>query len=139
MQIFKDPNYDFIKWRWHAVVISLIFIGAGAALFFTKGINLGIDFAGGANIILKFKGDPPLARLRGDLPKATIQQYGKPADNALLIRLPKQETDGPQVGAQLQRKALWAIVLSSLAMGIYIWLRFDLKFGVAAMICIIHD
>jgi preprotein translocase subunit SecF len=50
------------------------------------------------------------------------------------------ETVGPQVGAELQRKALLAIILSSLAMGIYIWLRFrDLAFGVASIICIIHD
>lgn len=246
MQIFKDPNYDFIKWRWHAVVISLIFIGIGAALFVTRGINLGIDFAGGANIILKFQGEPPLANLRAELPAAIIQQFGKAAENEVQIRLPRQaregdyagqvveqlqkrmnpetaakhdlnyhgrdplasllmqadpdkrgtnpaaqqyyrdlakriidrrselgifssmqqvtqgtstgvaqllnekaflgrfnvlnqETVGPQVGEQLQRKAFLAIILSSLAMGIYIWLRFDLKFGVAAIVCIIHD
>ena len=44
-----------------------------------------------------------------------------------------QETVGPQVGAQLQKKAFWAIILSSLAMGPYIWLRFDFVFGVSAM------
>jgi preprotein translocase SecF subunit len=51
-----------------------------------------------------------------------------------------QETVGPQVGAELQKKALLAIILSSLAMGIYIWLRFqDLTFGLGAVVCIIHD
>jgi preprotein translocase subunit SecF len=51
-----------------------------------------------------------------------------------------QETVGPQVGKQFQQKAMMAIVLSSLAMGLYIWLRFqNLKFGVAAMVCIVHD
>jgi len=50
-----------------------------------------------------------------------------------------QETVGPQVGSQLQQKAFWAIILSSIAMGAYIWLRFDFVFGVAAIICIIHD
>lgn len=246
MKIFDNPNYDFIKWRWHAVIFSLLFIGAGLAIFLTRGINLGIDFAGGANIILRFQGEPPIAQLRADLPAATIQQYGPANNHSVLIRLPKQnregdyagatvedlrkkinpesatkhdlnyfgsdrlaalliqadpdnrgtnpaaqqyyqdmakriinkrsevgvftsmsqatqgtstgvarvlnertflgrfnvlnqETVGPQVGGQLQRKAFWAIVLSSLAMGLYIWLRFDLKFGVAAIICIIHD
>jgi len=248
MQIFKDPNYDFIKYRWHAVVVSLLIIGAGVVTFMTKGINLGVDFAGGANIILRFQEDVPLAQLRADLPVATIQQYGKAEDDSVLIRLPQlkkegdyageeveklhtkmnpesaakydlnfrgsdnlagllmqtdpdlrgtnpnseqhyrtvarsiiakrselgifrkmseatnvegvstavarvlnekafigrfnllsQETVGPQVGKQLQGKAFWAIVLSALAMGIYIWVRFDFVFGVAAIICIVHD
>jgi preprotein translocase subunit SecF len=50
-----------------------------------------------------------------------------------------QETVGPQVGRELQGKAFWAIVASALAMGIYIWVRFDFMFGMAAMICIVHD
>src|SRR5207253_5362050 len=50
-----------------------------------------------------------------------------------------QETVGPQVGRELQQKAIWAVVLSTLAMGAYLWLRFDLMFGVAAVVCIIHD
>jgi len=50
-----------------------------------------------------------------------------------------QETVGPQVGSQLQQKAIWAILLSSIAMGVYIWLRFDFIFGLSAMVCIIHD
>lgn len=50
-----------------------------------------------------------------------------------------QETVGPQVGHDLQQKAIWAVVLSTLAMGAYLWLRFDLMFGASAIVCIIHD
>ncbi|HEV7427771.1 MAG TPA: protein translocase subunit SecF [Thermoanaerobaculia bacterium] len=50
-----------------------------------------------------------------------------------------QETVGPQVGHDLQQKAIWAVVLSTLAMGIYLWIRFDLMFGASAIVCIIHD
>ncbi len=49
------------------------------------------------------------------------------------------ETVGPQVGKELQQKAIWAIILSTLAMGAYLWVRFDLMFGVAAIVCIVHD
>jgi preprotein translocase SecF subunit len=50
-----------------------------------------------------------------------------------------QETVGPQVGRELQQKAVWAVVLSTLAMGLYLWLRFDIMFGFAAIVCIVHD
>jgi preprotein translocase subunit SecF len=50
-----------------------------------------------------------------------------------------QETVGPQVGHDLQQKAIWAVVLSTLAMGLYLWLRFDLMFGASAIVCIVHD
>src|SRR5256885_10039881 len=46
-----------------------------------------------------------------------------------------QETVGPQVGRELQQKAIWAVILSTLAMGAYLWLRFDLMLGVAAVVC----
>jgi preprotein translocase subunit SecF len=46
---------------------------------------------------------------------------------------------GPQVGHDLRTKALWAVLLSTLAMLVYIWIRFDVKFGVGAIVAIIHD
>ena len=249
MQIFVNTNYDFVKYRFYAVVFSLIWVLIGLGLFLKHGINWGIDFSGGATIVLKFKDEVPLNRLRADLTDATIQSYGKPEDRAVLIRLPKQRTEsdyagqivarlnrdlnpqssagkldlnfqghdrltelltsvdpdnkgtrpdarayyanvaqnvinkrsevgiftnmqqvvsapgvttgiarvlndrtflgsfnvlnqetvGPQVGRELQLKAVWAVILSTLAMGAYLWLRFDFMFGVAAVVCIIHD
>src|SRR5690348_2318199 len=95
MQIFVNTKYDFVKYRFHAVVFSLIWVLIVVGFYMRNGINWGIDFSGGADIILKFQGQPPLARLRSELPTATIQQYDKPEAHAILIRLPelKQETD----------------------------------------------
>jgi len=248
MQIFVNSKYDFVKWRFYAVSFSLIFMLIGLGAYLKHGINWGIDFAGGATITLRFKDAVPMDRLRADLAAASIQQYGKAGDNAVLIRLPElsketdyagqvvaklnndlnpqtttkldinfhgkdrltellassdpdgkgsspaardyykniaqnivtrrselgvftnmnqatsapgvttriagflndkcflgafnllnQETVGPQVGHDLQQKAIWAVVLSTLAMGVYLWLRFDLMFGASAIVCIIHD
>jgi preprotein translocase subunit SecF len=50
------------------------------------------------------------------------------------------ENVGPQVGADLRQKALWAIVTSTLGMLIYIAWRFrSLPFGVGAIVATIHD
>jgi preprotein translocase SecF subunit len=248
MQIFVNSKYDFVRWRFYAVSFSVIFMLLGLAMFLKHGVNWGIDFAGGATVTLRFKDAVPMDRLRADLADASIQQYGKADDRAVLIRLPElnkevdyagqvvaklnadlnsqtttkldlnfhgrdrltellasidpdakgstpaakdyyrniaqnvvtkrsevgiftnmsqatsapgvttriagvlndkcflgafnvlnQETVGPQVGHDLQQKAIWAVVLSTLAMGAYLWLRFDLMFGVSAIVCIIHD
>src|SRR5207249_10395185 len=37
------------------------------------------------------------------------------------FNLLNQETVGPQVGRELQQRAIWAIVFSTLAMGVYLW------------------
>ena len=82
MQIFVNTNYDFVKWRFYAVAFSLLFMLVGGALYAVRGVNWGIDFAGGANVVLKFKDTVPLDVLRHQLADASIQQYGKTDDHA---------------------------------------------------------
>ena len=103
MQIFVNTNYDFVKYRFAAVAFSLVLMIIGGVLFMQRGVNWGIDFAGGANVALKFRGNPPIDRLRAELKDASIQQYGKPEENALLIRLPKQKTESDYAGQVVQK------------------------------------
>ena len=49
------------------------------------------------------------------------------------------EIVGPQVGEQLRSRALWAIGLSLLGMLLYLWFRFELIYGVAAVVAVFHD
>ncbi|MGA7615206.1 MAG: protein translocase subunit SecF [Thermoanaerobaculia bacterium] len=248
MELFHDPNYHWVKYRNYAVIGSLVFILTGFASFFWRGLNLGIDFSGGASIVVKFAEQVPVQTLRSHLPDATIQRYGAPEDNTVLIRLPEQkgegdyagrvvnqlygvingdvgnkidlnfkgrdtlsellmqndpdskgsgpqaetyyadlseniiakrselgiftsmsqvtsipgvssatarvlsehtmlgkmnvlnqETVGPQVGRELKTKAILAVILSTLAIGAYITIRFDLKFGIGAVVALTHD
>src|ERR1041385_6843306 len=105
MQIFVNTKYDFIKWRFAAVAFSVVWVLIGAAFYFKNGINWGIDFAGGANIVLKFKDKVPMDRLRADLTDASIQQYGKAEDNAVLIRLPQLHREGDYAGATVKKRS----------------------------------
>jgi preprotein translocase subunit SecF len=49
------------------------------------------------------------------------------------------EIVGPQVGDQLKKQAFWAIGMSLLGMLVYLWFRFELIYGVAAVVAVFHD
>jgi preprotein translocase subunit SecF len=49
------------------------------------------------------------------------------------------EIVGPQVGAQLRKQALLATLYSLIGMLIYLWVRFELIYGVAAVVAVFHD
>lgn len=49
------------------------------------------------------------------------------------------EDIGPTVGRSLQEKARWAVLLSLVGVLVYIWIRFDFRFGVAATVATFHD
>ena len=49
------------------------------------------------------------------------------------------EIVGPQVGAQLRQKALMATLYSLAGMLVYLWFRFELIYGVAAVVAVFHD
>ncbi len=51
----------------------------------------------------------------------------------------KVEMVGPKVGKDLRRKGFWAVTLSLLGMLAYIWWRFELRFGIGAIVALAHD
>ena len=71
MQIFVNSNYNFVKWRFTAVAFSVLVMIIGAVQYMRHGFNMGIDFAGGANIVLKFRDEVPMDSLRTELPGAS--------------------------------------------------------------------
>jgi len=70
-----------------------------------------------------------------DNARALIEDRGAVGEFAIL----GAESVGPAVGADLQNKARAAIGFSLLGMLIYIWLRFQLPFGVGAVVALFHD
>ncbi len=49
------------------------------------------------------------------------------------------ENVGPQVGSELRQQGLMAVVGAMIGMLIYIWIRFELRFGVGATVATLHD
>ena len=55
MQILKNPNFDFVRWRWHAIALSTLVIAAGIYVMATRGLQYGVEFSGGTIVIVKFE------------------------------------------------------------------------------------
>ncbi len=55
------------------------------------------------------------------------------------LEVRRVEMVGPKVGKDLRNKGMLAVTFSILGMLIYIWWRFELRFGVGAILCLIHD
>ena len=55
------------------------------------------------------------------------------------ISIEKVEVVGPEVGAQLTHQAILATLYSLAGMLIYLWFRFELIYGVAAVVAVFHD
>jgi preprotein translocase subunit SecF len=102
MQIFKNPNFDFLRWRWHALALSLLVIVAGGFMIATRGLQKGVDFEGGTIVILKFNETPDLNRIRDALGgDAVVQQYGEPENRDFMIR---SRRVGEESGGDLSRE-----------------------------------
>jgi preprotein translocase subunit SecF len=96
MHIFKHANFDFLRYRWHAIALSWIIIIAGAVTFWTKGIPLGIEFAGGTAVIVQFDQTPSVQQVRAAMDKSfpgggenvIVQTFGDAASRQVMIRVP---------------------------------------------------
>jgi preprotein translocase subunit SecF len=95
MDFLRNPNFDFIKWRWHAIALSALVILAGVGFIVMRGLPLGIDFSGGTLVVVKFEqavNEDAVRRALEAIPgDKVIQPYGGAADNEWLIRLPLGE------------------------------------------------
>jgi preprotein translocase subunit SecF len=167
-----NTKFDFIGLRGPAAIVSLVMVLISIVVLFVPGPNLGIDFAGGSLVHLRFPTAKPTDDLRTALANTgleavDIQDLGGQG-REFLIRVPLSEEGseavstrvaeavkqaftgdqvdvlrieavGPRVGEVLREKAIWAVLLATLMMGIYIWVRFEWRFGVGTATAILHD
>jgi preprotein translocase subunit SecF len=176
MQIFHNPNYNFIRWRWHAIGLSAAIILAGAVMTYTQGMPLGIDFSGGTLVRVQFEQQVSEDQVRKALDSIpgdkVVQQFGPVADRQIMVRLPLDQTAeqgvsleqgsrrveealqkaglpkfqilvrdivGPVIGADLQKKGIYATLASIIAITIYIAVRFRPSFAIGAIAATFHD
>jgi len=165
------PNTRINFMRNHKITfaISLILVLGSIGLLSTKGLNLGIDFAGGILMEVRAPQQPDLGDMRERLSglglgEVSLQALGD--QNDVLIRLPQQEggeqaqqtaiskvraelgdgwdyrrteTVGPKVGSELIKNAVIAAALAMLGIFAYVWIRYDWQFGLNALAAMFHD
>jgi preprotein translocase subunit SecF len=108
MELFRQTNIDFLRYKWIAIGFSWLLIAVGVfAIFVQKGLKFGIDFAGGTQIAVQFAERPDLDRIRGILQAANlgetgIQRYEEEAKNRVLIRVQLQQSEGRDVSQEVQ-------------------------------------
>ena len=102
MQLLTNTHYDFVRWRWHALILSALVVAAGAFVIATQGLKKGVDFEGGTVVILKFQQPPDVAQIQSAMGDATVQSYGPKEENQLMVRVKRT---GAESGGNLSREA----------------------------------
>ena len=158
---------DFMRWRKPCVLISLLLIVIGLTFVSWRGLDLGLDFSGGALVEVRLSKPVDNATVRAaftnaGLEKFVLQSLGQ--QNELIITLAQnddarvadratavlQQLDpdmeimkvdfvGAQVGSELaEQGVIGALVALALVLA-YVAFRFQIKFAAAAIVALFHD
>jgi len=106
-----NTNIRFLRWRVPFYVISLLLMAASLTMVFTRGLNLGVDFIGGQMIRVTFVESKaaPVAELREQVGALgygdpIIQQFGKPNEVSVRMKLPEGAEKDPGLADAMARK-----------------------------------
>lgn len=165
----KKFNFDIIGKRKHFYKVSTAVIVLGLALLLIRGLNLGIDFLSGTLIEMDVKTTFTTAEARNVvspiLDKVQVRDVRDGNQATSIVQIRTNETDEDKIAqaiaavkskwagaelvttasvdaafsVELVRNALFALVLASIGMLIYIALRFEFKFAVSAVAALLHD
>jgi preprotein translocase subunit SecF len=115
VELFRNPNIDFMRWKWHLLAASTALVTfALLSILVGRGIPLGVDFRGGTIVTVKFSERLPEDQIRSmmtaaGLPGARIQRYGPVDANEVLISLEQQEGDTAEALAQGRQQIIAAL------------------------------
>jgi len=111
-----NTNIRFLRWRVPFYSVSLLLMALSVGLMVTKGLNLGVDFIGGQMIRATFQNTPaaPVAELRESVGKLgygepIIQQFGKPNEISIRMKLPEGSENDPGLADAMARKIISTI------------------------------
>ncbi|MEN3186587.1 MAG: protein translocase subunit SecF [Atribacterota bacterium] len=165
MEFIKATHVDFMKVRRIAYVISLVILVCGVTSLAVRGLNYGVDFAGGTLLQFRFARavEPQEVRVVLDtlnLSKSIIQRFSEDEVVVRTLKMSKEMQDqllqalreqfgtvtltriedvGPAVGAELRRMGIIALLSAIAGILIYVAFRFELEPAATAVFALIHD
>lgn len=167
MQFLSGTNIDFVGKRKFFLMVTIVLSVVSLLSLIISPPEFGIDFTGGNELAISFEKDVKSDEIRDAVSSlgingAEIKSFG--GDNQFLIRIPSSEVAndkikmgiptkipnnkmtilkidkvGPKVGDEMRQQALIAVILASFAILLYIAFRFEFRFGLAAIIALVHD
>jgi len=163
----KEKPIDFMGFRKIATILSITLLVLAIGLLAVRGLNFGMDFTGGTSVEFEYQQAPVLAEIRTALSDAgydqfVVQNFG--SDKTVLVRLSESgnnmlaqeitstltaggaelklissEFIGSQVGEELKEDSGLGMLIALVVVLIYVGMRFQFKFGIAAVLPLAHD
>ena len=150
-------------------IISVVTFLAAVFFLAHRGLNFSIEFTGGTLIEVAYKQAADVDAVRRTLDdagyKAEVQNFGSSRDVLIRMHLEKNQSTsdlsqkvgevlkkqdpgaeirrvefvGPQVGRELAENGALALLVTAAGIVLYLWLRFEWRFGLAAVLATLHD
>lgn len=162
-------NISFLKFYKQFYLLSFLLIVISFISFFSKGLNLGIDFKGGTVIEMQFDKKYSSTNIREaliqqELGDVKVKEFGnnqtflaifeKKSGKSDFIpnvktQLEKSLTEtinfrrvemvGPKISKELTKSGIYAVLIALILMLFYIWLRFEWQFSLGSILALLHD
>jgi len=150
-------------------VISVVTFLLAVFFLATRGLNFSIEFTGGTLLEVSYQQSADVDAVRQQLEqagyKAEVQNFGSSRDVLIrmhvetiqssadlsekvlgvlrtgdgAVELRRVEYVGPQVGEELAEYGALALLVTAVGIVLYLWMRFEWRFGLSAIIANLHD
>ena len=150
-------------------VISLITFIAAVFFLLHRGLNFSIEFTGGTLMEVAYSRAAEIETIRQALDKAgykaEVQNFGSSRDVLIRMHLEKNQSSadlsqkviqvlrdqdksaelrrvefvGPQIGSELVEYGALALLVTAVGIVLYLWMRFEWRFGLSGIIANLHD
>jgi preprotein translocase subunit SecF len=114
MQLIGETNIDFMRRRGIFLALSAILLVVSVFTLATRGITQGVEFAGGAEVILRYVDAPELDEVRAQLADAglsgvSVTTFGETEGREIVVRVALPEGAEEEAGRDLARSVVEAL------------------------------